>query len=140
MEAIVILVVLVLVGVLVSLIASRRGSQAPTAPSYSAPSQVDPEDFSTGDSIANVVMFGSQSCQGCADMAAAIEELAASDTSVVQMFVMNEKRPELFEKYNVDGIPSTLVITDEGIVSDSFFGVTTSERLSEAFTKLQTTD
>lgn len=140
MEALIILVALIGAGVVVAVLASRRGSQAPTAPSYSAPPQIDPKDFMVGDIPANVVMFGSETCQGCADMSAAIEDLSTSQDSAVPMLVMNEQQPELFEKYSIDGIPSTLIVNEEGVVSDSFFGPTSAERLTKAFVKLQAAD
>ena len=136
MEALIVLLILVVVGVLIAVVASKRGSHAPTAPSYSAPTQLDPDDFIKGNQKANVVMFGSKTCTGCAEMSRAIETLSESQESVVSLLIMNEDRPELFTKYSVDGIPSTLIVDEAGVVSDSFFGPTSTERLLEAYSNL----
>ncbi len=130
MERLVVLLVLTALAVGVSLVLQRRRPEAPTAPSYRAPVQIDRCDFVSPDVATLVVMFTSVTCDGCvaawdvvraAAGEAADSEIAGSKGVVIQKIEI-EETPDLHQRYKIDGVPTTLIVDDQGVVLRSYFG------------------
>ncbi len=122
MERLGVLIVLTVLAVVVSLLLRRRRPEAPSAPSYRAPGQVDLADFGSanGTETKLVVVFSSTTCDGCAQVWKTVGGLASADVRVQRVEVQDNA--ELHKRYKIDGVPTTLIIGTEGIVERSFFG------------------
>lgn len=130
MERLVVLLVLTALAVAAAALLQRRRPEAPTAPSYRAPSQVDRADFGGADSRQLVVVFTSATCNSCAAVWESVRPLQSDTISVQEIEI--QSNPELHKRYKIDGVPTTLVIDDEGVVGTSFFGPIDSEALQAA--------
>ena len=125
MERLVVLLVLTVLAIAVSLVLQRRRPEAPTAPSYRAPVQIDRGDFDSADISTLVVMFTSATCDGCVTawdiVRAGASEGLANETVAVQKIEI-EQTPDLHQRYKIDGVPTTLIVDDQVVVSKSYFG------------------
>lgn len=129
MERLGILVVLTVLAIVVSLLLQRRRPEAPSAPSYRAPGQVDLADFVSRPTSGEVliVVFSSTSCDGCIGVWKTLSELKTTGVQIQRIEV--EDDPSLHKRYKIDGVPTTLVIDSEGIVTKSFFGLVTRSEI-----------
>ncbi len=108
------------VAVVVALLLQRRRPEPPTAPSYRAPGQVDRDDFASPNSDQLVVVFTSSSCAGCASVWDQVAGFASESIAVQNVEVSIDS--SLHKRYKIDGVPTTLVVGHDGVVSDSYFG------------------
>ncbi len=125
MERLVVLLVLTALAVGVSLLLQRRRPEAPTAPSYRAPVQIDRGDFVSPDIATLVVMFTSVTCDGCVtawDVVRAVVGEAAATEGVAIQKIEIEQTPDLHQRYKIDGVPTTLIVDGQGVVLRSYFG------------------
>ncbi|MDH3296297.1 MAG: thioredoxin domain-containing protein [Acidimicrobiia bacterium] len=120
MERLIVLVVLSLVAVAVALLMQRRRPDPPSAPSYRAPSQLDRDDFDRPDAPALVVVFASDTCQTCPEVWEAVRQLPSERIAVQK--ISFQASPDLHKRYRIDGVPTTVIANDEGVVVDAFFG------------------
>lgn len=120
MTRLIILVVLALAAVGVALLLQRRRPEPPSAPSYRAPSQLDRSDFAGSSELPLVVVFASTTCHSCPVV---WEEVAQAGTAalVVERIDVQDD-PRRHQRYKIDGVPTTLVVDPEGVVTASFFG------------------
>jgi hypothetical protein len=116
----VLLVVLTLMAVGVAVVLQRRRPEAPSAPSYRAPTQLDRADFSEPETPILVVVFSSRTCDSCAGVWELVGSLDRPDTVVERIDV--EADAERHKRYRIDGVPTTLVVDPRGVVQHSFFG------------------
>lgn len=130
MDRLVVLLVLTTLAIGVSLLLQRRRPEAPTAPSYRAPTQIDRRDFDSPDIATLVVMFTSVTCDGCITAWDVVQdavsdevasEVAARETVAIQKIEI-EQTPDLHQRYKVDGVPTTLIVDSQGVVLRSYFG------------------
>lgn len=129
------LVVLTAVAIGVALLLQRRRPDPPSAPSYRAPQQLDRDDFTSPTVRFLVALFASATCDSCPRAWATIEEVAgeraaAGDLAVQRIDV--EDDPELHGRYRVDGVPTTIVADDQGVVVQAFFGPMDADALRAA--------
>lgn len=140
MERLVTLAVLTVVAIGIALLLQRRRPDRPSAPSYRAPVQLDPADFTGARSGSSdqplVVLFGSTTCDSCPVTWATIERVIdggghpASAVTVVRIDVQDD--PDLHRRYRIDGVPTTIVADAEGVVLEVFFGPLTAGQLTDA--------
>jgi hypothetical protein len=126
----VIAVVLVVVAVAVAWQLNRRRPAAPTRDAYPTPRQLDRADFARPDAPWLVVLFSSATCDSCAAMAPKIRVLD-SDT-VATCEVEYGARPELHARYEISGVPTTLVADADGVVHRGFVGPVSAPELWSA--------
>lgn len=118
MTRLIILIVLVLIAGAVAWTLQRRRPEPPSAPSYRAPSQVDRADFAGPHDRPLVVVFASTTCNSCGSVWVEVQQL---DGPVVERIDVQDD-PKRHERYKIDGVPTTLVVSADGVVTASFFG------------------
>lgn len=116
--------------VVVALLLQRRRPEPPTAPSYRAPGQVDRDDFTSPTSDQIIIVFTSASCAGCASVWDQVSAVASENLAVQNVEVSTDS--SLHKRYKIDGVPTTLVVGNDGAVSDSFFGPIPAPELERA--------
>lgn len=128
------LVVLTAVAVGVALLLQRRRPDPPSAPSYRAPAQLDRDDFVNPSAATLVALFASTTCNTCPTAWEAVLAAAAErdgNTLAVQRIDVQDD-PTLHERYRIDGVPTTLVVDAEGVVTQAFFGPITATDVTAA--------
>ncbi len=120
MERLLILVVLTLAAVAVALLLQRRRPDPPTAPSYRSPRQLDRDDFAERSKPLLIVVFASETCSTCPGVWETVGRLASDKIGVQQITVQDE--PDVHRRYRVDGVPTTVIADEEGVVVEAFFG------------------
>ncbi len=133
MERLLVLVILTVIAVGISLMLQRRRPEAPTAPSYRAPGQVDRADFVSEGADRLVVVFTSATCEGCITVWKVVSSMGSTDiaasANIAVQKVEIEETPNLHRRYKIDGVPTTLVIDRDGVVQKSYFGPIPAEVL-----------
>ncbi len=130
MTRILILVALTAVAVAVAWFLQQRRPEAPSAPSYRAPKQLDRDDFDVPAELALVVVFGSTTCDSCPVAWETVTSVERSETGAQLVHVQD--RPDLHKRYKIDGVPTTLVVAPDGAVHASFFGLVDADTITEA--------
>lgn len=120
MTRLVVLLVLTALAIGVSLALQRRRPEAPSAPSYRAPTQVDRSDFAHADVARLVVVFTSATCDSCAAAWEIVSKLGTTAVATQELEV--QASAALHKRYKIDGVPTTLVVDDQGVVEHSYFG------------------
>lgn len=117
----------VLGAVAVSLVLRRRKPQAPTQPRMNVPVQVDRADFTSPESPWLVAVFSSATCSTCSDVVAKAHALASHEVAV--MDVEYTAHRDLHKRYDIDAVPTVIVVDRDGVVQDSFLGPVTATDL-----------
>lgn len=65
-------------------------------------------------------MFSSATCLACEDVWRHVQGFERSDVAITDIEVKAE--PDLHRVYNIDSVPSTLLVDSMGIVHNSFVG------------------
>ena len=120
MERILLAGVVVAVAAVVAIVVERRKPSAPTQPSWTAPSQLDRDDFEQPAAPWLLAVFTSATCDSCA---AAIQKanVLVSDDVVVQEIEVGARK-DLHDRYGIDAVPLILLADAEGVVRKSFAG------------------
>ncbi len=138
MTRLIVLLVLVLAAVVVAVVLQRRRPDPPSAPSYRAPAQLDRDDFSRPDAAALIVVFASSTCNTCPEVWRMVEPLAADDLAVQRVDVQDGG--ELHRRYRIDGVPTTVLADDRGVVVTTFFGPVLDDEFAAAIDALRRGD
>jgi thioredoxin-related protein len=126
-RVIVALVIVLVVGVVAVIAKRRRVPDAPTQRRFSAPEQLDRNDFARPDAPWLVVVFSSAVCDVCAQVVAKARVLECSDVAVVEVEFAADRT--LHEKYAVDAVPTLVIADTNGVVVTSFLGPMTATDL-----------
>ncbi len=130
MTRVIVLVLLTVVAIGIALVLQRRRPDAPSAPSYRAPRQVDRDDFEVPAELDLIVVFTSTTCDSCPMAWNTVNSIERSGTGAQRVHV--QEKPELHKRYKIDGVPTTLVVGTDGVVKASFFGPVDADRITEA--------
>jgi hypothetical protein len=117
----------VVVAVVMSLVLRRRKPQAPTQPRMIVPVQVDRADFLAPEVPWLVAVFSSATCATCADVVSKAKALATRH--VVVMDVEYTAHRDLHKRYDIDAVPTVIVVDEQGVVRESFLGPVTATDL-----------
>lgn len=122
------LAVIVVVAV-VAVIAERRrrAHAAPVRDPYPVPRQLYRSDFPRPDAPWLVVLFSSDSCDGCEPMRGRIPALESAEVAVADVSWQTDRA--LHERYDISGVPMLLVADAEGVVRRAFVGSVSSTHL-----------
>lgn len=131
MNVLVTAVVLALAAVAVAMVLQRRRPAPPTQGSHHVPTQLDRSDFGRGATPWVIVVFTSSTCRTCAAALAAARSLAAADVSVFEAEVTRDAA--LHQRYGIDGVPTTVIADDEGVVWGSLLGPVDAGQLGAEF-------
>lgn len=136
MERLLVLLVLTVFAVGVAALLQRRRPEAPSAPSYRAPAQLDLADFEAavgGSDSKLLVVFTSATCDSCAAVWKTVQTLASPLVTVQRVEI--QSTPGLHKRYKIDGVPTTLIANDEGVVDHSYFGPVDADALKDALSE-----
>ena len=111
--------ILVVAGAAV-LLQRRRTVDPPTQTKYSAPDQLDRNDFDGVGSEWLVVTFTSATCATCADVKRKAAVLASRDVSVVDAEYPGNRA--LHQRYRIEAVPTLVIADRDGVVRASFMG------------------
>ncbi len=127
------LVVLTIIAIAIAIVLQRRRPDPPTAPSYRSPSQLDRDDFVSSPGQVLVVLFASTTCDTCPRAWEAVESvLGVLAGAFVAQRVDVQHDSEIHQRYRIDGVPTTIVADQQGVVVQAFFGPITPRQLTEA--------
>lgn len=133
MERLILLVVLTAVAVGIALVLQRRRPDPPSAPSYRAPTQLDPDDFSVSAKAPFVALFGSETCDSCpVAWSVVTDTVATTGASIATVRIDVEQDPDLHRRYRIDGVPTTVIADGDGVVRQAFFGPLSADELTAA--------
>ncbi len=111
----------------VAWVLQRRRPAPPPRDVYPVPRQLDRGDFPRPDAPWLVALFSSTTCEGCAGLADKVAVLESGAVAVCDVDFEAER--ELHRRYDIAGIPMTLVADGEGIVRAAFVGSITATDL-----------
>jgi hypothetical protein len=134
-ERLLIAAAVVVVAVVVAVLLDRRRPDAPTAPRWAVPTQLDRADFASPEAPWLVAVFTSATCDACAGTAAKAAVLACADVAVDE--VEAGRRPDVHRHYAIDAVPMVVVADAEGVVRASFVGPPTATDLWAAVAELR---
>jgi hypothetical protein len=118
-----------------ALLRRRRIVDAPTQPTFSAPSQIDRADFAEVSTPWLVAVFSSATCTTCADVVAKAKVLSCAEVGVVD--VEYSAAATLHRKYHVDAVPMAVIADHAGVVRASFVGPMTATDLWAAVAEVR---
>jgi hypothetical protein len=126
-RVIVALVIVVAVAVVAVVVRRRRVPDAPTQRRFSAPEQLDRNDFDRPDAPWLVAVFSSATCDVCAQVVAKAQVLECADVAVVEVeFGANRS---LHERYSIDAVPTVVIADAQGVAAATFLGPMTATDL-----------
>lgn len=113
--------ILIVVVVATALVLQRRRQvDPPTQTKYSAPDQLDRNDFDGADQDWLVVTFTSATCETCADVKRKAAVLASRDVAVVDAEFGVSRT--LHQRYRIEAVPTLVIADRDGVVRASFLG------------------
>ena len=105
----------------------RRAPDAPTQRRYNVPEQLDRADFPRPDAAWLVAVFTSDTCDKCAEVAGKAAVLESADVAVANLEFTQHR--ELHERYQVDAVPTLVIVDTHGVTQKSFLGPMTATDL-----------
>ncbi len=117
------MVVLAAIAVGVALILQRRepGEVATTTrQTFTAPTQINRADFAQPGAPWLVALFSSKTCDSCKGSWERTEPLESDQVAVQRVDVEDHK--DLHDRYNIEAVPTTVIVNNEGVVMRSFLG------------------
>lgn len=115
-----IVVAIILNAVLANRLLRNRLNVAPTQASPEMPTQIDRTDFAQPASEWLVLAFTSATCTTCADIERKARVLE-SQSVAVDVCEFTAQR-ELHKKYEIDAVPTLLIVDRDGVVQKGFLG------------------
>ena len=102
------------------LLERRRTPEPPTRDRFPVPRQLDRNDFSRPDAPWIVVLFSSTSCESCAALVPKVLALESPEVAVHDAEFHADGA--LHERYEISGIPTTVIADGDGVVRAAFVG------------------
>lgn len=128
MTRLVIAVVIVAVAAVVAeAVRRKRVPDAPTQRRFSVPEQLDRADFVRPEAPWLVVTFSSDTCDKCAEVVSKAAVLETSDVAVANIDFLQNRA--LHERYQIDAVPTLVVVDSDGVTRKSFLGPMTATDL-----------
>lgn len=135
MERLIIAVVVIAAASVTALIVQRRRPDAPTTGGYEVPTQLDRADFAAPATRWLIAVFTSATCQSCAAVWRAVEDLRSDDVTVQDVEVAADA--DLHDRYAIEAVPCTVIADAEGVVRASFLGPITRREVATALDQLE---
>ncbi len=124
---IVVAVIVIVVGVVAAVVRRRRVPDAPTQRRFTAPEQLDRNDFARPDAPWLVAVFSSATCDVCSQVVAKAEVLECADVAVMDVEYSTARA--LHEKYSIDAVPTVVIADSQGVAVATFLGPMTATDL-----------
>lgn len=120
-------VALIAVACVVAFLLRRRRPSAPPRDVYPVPRQLDRSDFPRPKAPWLVALFSSTACDSCVGLPAKLAVLDSADVATCE--IEFHAQPELHRRYEIAGIPTTVVADGDGVVRAAFVGAFTATDL-----------
>jgi hypothetical protein len=120
-------VALIAIACVVAFVLQRRRPAAPPRDVYLVPRQLDRSDFPRATTPWLVALFSSTVCDSCAGLPQKIAVLESADVATCE--IEYHAHPDLHRRYEISGIPTTVVADGEGVVCAAFVGAFTATDL-----------
>jgi len=124
---IVAVVIVAVVGVVAVVARRRRVPDAPTQRRFSAPEQLDRNDFARPEAPWLVAVFSSATCDVCAQVIAKAMVLECTDVAVAEVEYGTNRA--LHERYSIDAVPTVVIADSRGVAVATFLGPMTATDL-----------
>jgi Thioredoxin len=111
----------------VAFVLQRRRPAPPPRDVYPVPRQLDRGDFRRADTPWLVALFSSTTCDSCEGLPAKLAVLESADVATCE--VEYHAQPDLHRRYEIAGIPTTVVVDGDGVVRAAFVGAFTATDL-----------
>jgi hypothetical protein len=118
---------LIAVAIVVAFVLRRRRPAPPPRDVYPVPRQLDRSDFPRGETPWLVALFSSTTCDSCDGLMAKLAVLESGDVATCEIEYHAE--PDLHHRYEIAGIPTTVVADGDGVVRAAFVGAFTATDL-----------
>jgi Thioredoxin len=129
-------VALIALAVVVAFVLERRRAAAPPRDVYPVPRQLDRSDFPRADTPWLVALFSSTTCESCELLPPKLAVLESADVATCE--IEYHAQPDLHHRYEISGIPTTLVADAAGVVRAAFVGAFTATDLWAAVAEART--
>ncbi|MFP5318284.1 MAG: hypothetical protein ACLGI2_08315 [Acidimicrobiia bacterium] len=136
MERLIVAAVVVLAAAALAWVVRRRRPEPPTQARWSAPAQLDRNDFDRPDAPWLLALFTSATCDSCASTRDKAAVLASADVVVQEVEV--SARKDLHDRYQIEVVPMILLADAEGVVRKSFLGPPSATDLWAAVAEART--
>lgn len=110
---------------LVTTVVSRRFAPparqfVPPPSTFGVPAQMSLEDISPQFRPWVLVLFTSQTCEGCLRARSLAQTIRSEGLEI--KFIDSSEQPGLFEKYSIEGVPLFVLCDESGLVCGHMFG------------------
>ncbi len=130
--------IVILAVVVAQWVQSRRRSDPPTQPRRHVPTQLDRTDFAHPERPWALVVFTSEVCGVCADIASKAQVLDSEQVAVIT--VGYEGRSDLHQRYHIDSVPTLVIADHEGTVRYGIVGAISATDLWAAMARVRDPD
>jgi Thioredoxin len=118
---------LIVLALVVAFVLERRRAAPPPRDVYAVPRQLDRSDFPRADTPWLVALFSSTACESCQSLPPKLAVLESPDVATCE--IEYHAQPDLHRRYEISGIPTTLVADTAGVVRAAFVGAFTATDL-----------
>jgi hypothetical protein len=129
---------IVVVALAIAFVLRRRQPDAPasaSAPNYSAPSQLDRNDFDRPEAPWLVALFSSATCDTCAAVRDKAAILECGEVAVVDIEYTTARA--LHRRYRIEAVPTLVIADRDGVVARGFVGPVTATDLWAAIAEVR---
>jgi Thioredoxin len=119
--------VLIAAAIAVAFVLQRRRPVAPPRDVYPVPRQLDRQDFRRAETPWLVALFSSTTCESCDGLMAKVAALESADVAICE--IEYHAQPDVHGRYEIAGIPTTVVADGDGVVRAAFVGAFTATDL-----------
>jgi hypothetical protein len=120
-------VALIVLAIVVAMALERRRASPPPRDVYPVPRQLDRCDFPRADTPWLVALFSSTTCDSCESLPPKLAVLESPDVATCE--IEYHAQPDLHRRYEISGIPTTVVADEAGVVRAAFVGAFTATDL-----------
>jgi Thioredoxin len=129
-------VVLIAAAIGVAFVLQRRRPVAPPRDVYPVPRQLDRQDFRRAETPWLVALFSSTTCDSCDGLMAKVAALESDHVATCE--IEYHAQPDVHDRYEIAGIPTTVVADGDGVVRAGFVGAFTATDLWAAVAEART--
>jgi hypothetical protein len=118
---------LIAIAIVVAFLLRHRRPVPPPRDVYPVPRQLDRSDFRRVETPWLVALFSSTACDSCDGLMAKLAVLESADVATCE--IEYHAQPDLHDRYEIAGIPTTVVADGDGVVRAAFVGAFTATDL-----------
>ena len=122
-------IVIVLLLIAVFLFASRRKETNVQVTNYELPTYIDITDIKSNSKDFFVIIFSSENCDGCKIVLEKAKVLESNSVAVEEISYQTTQGKKLHLKYQIEAVPSLLIVDKHGNVIKTYMGNVTATDL-----------